>query len=200
MKKSNIIIIFISCLLLFLSSFFYGYYFTGKNMNKKLNDNTVLDNSSSGNDGLEIIKEEIRISPNTCIEKEVYYTKCRHTKEQNIEVDNNMINMTEKEFEDYTKKNHPEIRIISFSVGKIVLRENKDTLCPNHYIIGESEGKIAVYKINDTGEKILFKILEDYPLSLLKEIDQEKLKEGIVVDTEEELSDVLENFISWKKG
>jgi len=181
---------------LFLSSFFYGYYFTGKNISKKPDKNKVLDGNISGSDGLEIIKEEVRISPNTCIEKEIYYTKCRHTIKDNIEPDNDIINMTEKEFKDYYKKNHPEIRIISFSVGKIVLRENRDTLCPNHYIIGESEGKIAVYRISDTGDKILYKILEDYPLSLLKEIDQEKLKEGIIVDTEEELSDVLENFIS----
>lgn len=98
------------------------------------------------------------------------------------------------------KKNHSDMRIISFSVANIVLGESRDTLCPNHYIIGESEGKIAVYRISDTGEKILFKIFKDYSLSLLKEIDQEKLKKGIVVDTEEEISDVLENFISWTKS
>ena len=38
-------------------------------------------------------------------------------------------------------------------------------------------------------------IFEDYPF-LVDEIDQEKLIEGIRVDSEEELSEILENFIS----
>ncbi|MCG4586227.1 BofC C-terminal domain-containing protein, partial [Anaerosalibacter bizertensis] len=88
------------------------------------------------------------------------------------------------------------IKIIAFSTQKIVLREERNHLCPNHYVVGESEGKIAIFKINDSGEKVLDKIFNDYPLSLLKEVDQQKLKDGIVVDNEEELSDVLENFIS----
>ena len=192
MKKSSLLIIFISCLVLFLSSFFYGYYFTGKNISKKPDNN----DSALDADELEIIKEEVRISPNTSIEKETYYTECRHTIKDRAKIDDNIINMTEKEFRNYMKKNHPDMRIVSFSVANIVLGESRDTLCPNHYIIGESEGKIAVYRISDTGEKILFKIFKDYSLSLLKEIDQEKLKKGIVVDTEEEISDVLENFIS----
>lgn len=197
MKRSSIIIIFICCLVLFLSSFFYGYYFTGKNISKKPDNNdTTLDDKVSGSEGLEIVKEEVRISPNTSIEKETYYTECRHTIKDRVKADNNIINMTEKEFYDYNKKNHPNIKVISFSVANIIIRENRETLCPNHYIIGESDGKIAVYRISDVGEKILYKILEDYPLTLLKEIDQEKLKKGIVVDTEEELSDVLESFIS----
>lgn len=192
MKKSSLLIIFISCLVLFLSSFFYGYYFTGKNISKKPDNN----DSALDADELEIIKEEVRISPNTSIEKETYYTECRHTIKDRAKIDDNIINMTEKEFRNYMKKNHPDMSIVSFSVANIVLGESRDTLCPNHYIIGESEGKIAVYRISDTGEKILFKIFKDYSLSLLKEIDQEKLKKGIVVDTEEEISDVLENFIS----
>ena len=44
--------------------------------------------------------------------------------------------------------------------------------------------------------EVLDKVFDDYPISLLKEIDQKKLKEGIRVDSLEELSDVLENFIS----
>lgn len=104
--------------------------------------------------------------------------------------------MTEKEYKDYMNKNYPSVDIVSFSVENIVLREERNYLCPNHYIIGESDGKIAIFKIGDNGEKILSKVYKDYPLSLLKEIDQKKLKEGIVIDSEEELSDVLENFIS----
>nr|WP_246566708.1 BofC C-terminal domain-containing protein [Tissierella simiarum] len=92
--------------------------------------------------------------------------------------------------------NYPNIKIISYTNKQIVLREDRNHLCPNHYIIGEKEGNIAIFKVDERGQRILDKVFPDYPISLLKEIDQEKLKEGIMVDSEEELSDILENFIS----
>ena len=104
--------------------------------------------------------------------------------------------MTEKQYREYIKENYPNIKIISFSISEIVLREERDHLCENHYIIGQSDGKIAIYGIDENGERFLNKIFNDYSISLLKKIDQEKLTKGIVVDSEEELSDVLENFIS----
>nr|WP_272878533.1 BofC C-terminal domain-containing protein [Clostridium sp. Cult3] len=93
-------------------------------------------------------------------------------------------------------ENYSNIKILSFSVKEIVLREERNHLCPNHYIIGESDGKIAIYGIDERGEKYLNRVFKDYSISLLKEVDQLRLKAGIVVDSEEELSDVLENFIS----
>ncbi len=104
--------------------------------------------------------------------------------------------MTEKQYRKYMKENYPNIKIISFSPREIVLREERNHLCPNHYIIGQADGKIAIYRIDEKGEKYLDKVFNDYPISLLKEVDQERLKDGIIVDSEEELSDVLENFIS----
>lgn len=197
MKRSSIIIIFISCLVLFLSSFFYGYYFTGNRISRKPDfDNTENNGDNIGGNEIEIIKEEIRISPNTSFKLETYYTKCGHTIEDEIKFDSSIINMSKNDFNNYLKEKHQDLRIVSFSFDEVVLRKLKNTLCSNHYIVSEFEGNIAVYKIDEMGEKVLYKKFEDYPLSLLKEIDQEKLKKGIIVDSEEELSDVLENFIS----
>ena len=61
--------------------------------------------------------------------------------------------------------------------------------------MGEADNKVAIYKIDENGERYVYKIFDDYPIALLKS-RPEKLQEGIVVDSEEELSDVLENFIS----
>ncbi|MFA7412600.1 MAG: BofC C-terminal domain-containing protein, partial [Tissierellaceae bacterium] len=72
----------------------------------------------------------------------------------------------------------------------------KNHLCENHYVIGEKDGNIAIYRIDENGERKLETFFPDYPISLLMEIDQNKLIEGIVIDSQEELSDVLENFIS----
>lgn len=202
MKKSSVFLIFICCLGLFLMSFIYGYYFIDRKISKRPNydaqENDVRKKSVNIDeyDDMEILKEEERISPNTYIEKRTYYSKCNHNTTTVEQAKEEIINMSEKQFRKYIEDNYPNIRILSFSIKKIVLREDRNHLCTNHYIIGESEGRIAIFRINENGEKILNKIFKDYPLSLLKEVDQDKLREGIVVDTEEELSDVLENFIS----
>ena len=183
-------------------SFIYGYHFIDRKISKKPN----YDAQGNGvgkkyvnideYDDMEILKEEEKISPNTYIEKRTYYNKCNHDATTVEQANEEIINMSEKQFRKYIEDNYPNIRILSFSIKKIILREDRNHLCTNHYIIGESEGYIAIFKINENGEKILSKIFKDYPLSLLKEVDQDKLREGIVVDSEEELSDVLENFIS----
>ncbi|MCF6465906.1 BofC C-terminal domain-containing protein [Clostridium sp. Cult2] len=190
MKKQNAILIFFFCATLFFVSFIYGYKMMSPNNNKEplIISDDPLD--------LEIIKEDERISPNVYIEKKTYYKTCNHNITKLNELDNQIVNMTENQYRDYMEENFPNVKIISFSINRIVLREERNHICPNHYIIGESEGKIAIYGIDEDGEKVLDRVFKDYPISLLKKIDQEKLIEGIRVDSEEELSDVLENFIS----
>ena len=193
MRKQNVFLIFLFCGALFLTSFIYGY----KMMSNKFNQKPLVGDESQGyDDEIEILKEEERISPNTFIEKRIYYNDCNHNITKLISADSEIINMTEKQYREYMKENYSNVKIISFSINEIVLREERNHLCPNHYIIGESEGKIAIYGIDENGEQFLDKIYDGYPISLLKEIDQEKLKKGIIVDSEEELSDILENFIS----
>lgn len=145
---------------------------------------------------MEIIQEEDRISPNTVIEVETIYKKCNHNITKILEVDDIIINMTEEEYRDYMQENFPNVKIVSFSSKEILLEEERNHICPNHYIVGESDGKVAIYRIDENGEKYIYKLFNEYSTSLLKEIDQRRLKEGIIVDSEEELSDVLENFIS----
>ncbi len=197
MKKRNGILIFLFCITLFLASFIYGYKIMGHRINKKplITDKNQEEDIVENLD-LEILREDERISPNTFIEKTIHYNTCNHNITKLNNADNEIINMTEKQYREYIKENYPNIKIISFSISEIVLREERDHLCENHYIIGQSDGKIAIYGIDENGERFLNKIFNDYSISLLKKIDQEKLTKGIVVDSEEDLSDVLENFIS----
>ena len=196
MKKSNIIIIFLICTVLFIISFGYGYYFIDKRVSEKPNTDNDLVASDDEKGDLEIIKEEERISPNTFIETQTKYTECGHTITNVSQAQDEFINMIESEFREYMKDNYPNTKIVSFSAKKIVLQEVKNYLCPNHYVVGEYQGNIAIFKIDENGERVLEKLFNDYPISLLNDVDQEKLKKGIVVDNEEELSNVLEIFIS----
>lgn len=197
MKKDKISLIFLFSLMLFLISFGIGYGLMNSSLdNRKVSELDKVNIEEDVEKSLEILKNENIVTPNTFIEERINYFSCSHVATSSRPVEENMVNMTKDEFSDYLYENYPNQRIISFSQSKIVIGVNKNHLCENHYVIGEKNGVIAIYKIGESGDRILINIFEDYPISILMDMDQEKIKEGIVVDSEEELSTILENFIS----
>lgn len=197
MKKHIGLYIFLFCVVLFIGSFGIGYYVTSTRDKKNASiSEQNLETDEDDSEDLAILQEEERITPNTIIEIRIHYNKCNHNITKLNEKDNNIVNMTEAEYKEYLKNNYPNVKVVKFSSKEIILEEERNHLCPNHYIIGEHDGKIAIFVIDENGEKVLDRVFVDYPITLLKEIDQEKLKEGIIVNTEDELTDVLENFIS----
>lgn len=195
MKKNKYLPILGFALVLFVISFTLGYQL----MKNKVEDDKILSNENivdNNLEGMEIIKEENRISPNTLIEERVHYKKCDHLISGIHPSEGEIINMTREEYEEHLRTNYPNLRLVSFSNTKIVLWGERNHLCQNHYIIGEENGKIAVFTIGEEGQRVLYKVFTENPISLLLELDQEKLREGITVDSEEELSNELENYIS----
>ena len=170
-------------------------------MGKSITKGDMVKNQRENGNGeskleLEIIKEESLITPNTIIEERIHYTSCGHIVNKIFETNDEIINMNREEYIDYIEEHYPSKRMISYSSNKITLGTTKNHLCENHYIIGEESELIAIFVIGEDGERILMKVFEDYPISLLMEADQDKIRAGIVVDSEEELSEILENFIS----
>lgn len=182
----------------FILSFAFGYFIMDNNINKENNQISVKQPNDTDDNiaGIEIVREENRITPNTKILWKTFYKQCGDSNTLETEAADDMINLTKSEFEEYLKKIYPDQRLIDFSSTKVSLYEEKDHLCKNHFIVGEENDKIAIFKIGDNGERILDKLFDDYPISVLRKLDQEKIKEGIVVDSEDELYNLLENFIS----
>lgn len=195
MKKNKFVIIFTISAGLFLLSFSLGYQLVMQKPNEKLISSESNKNKNTNKD-VAISKEEEKISPNTIIEERILYKECGDLIINNKTPGTNIINMTKEEYGSNLSKKTFFLKIVSFSSNKIVLWGEKDFLCDKHFIIGEEDSKIAIFRIGEQGEKVLYRIFEDYPVELLMELDQEKIKKGIRVDSEEELSDVLENFIS----
>lgn len=198
MKKYKFMPIFAFSIVLFLISFALGYQLMNLKIKSQAQNLSVEENNINGNQPheIEIVREENRISPNTFVEKRIHYKACDHMVTETNPADSEIVNMDRDEFNEYISSTSSDLRLISFSHTKIVLWGERNHLCQNHYIIGEEKGKIAIYKIGENGERILDKVFNDYPLSLLIKVDQDKIREGIVVDSEEELSEILENFIS----
>lgn len=174
-------------------SFYLGYQLMDRRIeNKHLSEKEEY----ISRDEIEIVREENRISPNTIIEKRMHYKECGHLVVNTELAENEVINFTRDEYEDYLTTIFSNARLVSFSSTKIVVYSEMNYLCQEHYIVGEHNGYIAIFNISENGERVLYKSFTDYPISILIGIDQDKLKEGIRVDSEEELSNTLENFIS----
>lgn len=199
MNKDKIIPIFFFSLTLFSISFILGYKTMSRKLNPSPNIITQINKEEidvSDYPDLEILKEYDKISPNTFIEKRIHHIDCDHVVTKIEVVEDELVNMSKGEFTEYIRENYPSQKLISYSTNKIVIGVVKNHLCENHYIVGEEKGKISIFKIGENGERVLEKTFIDYPISMLMDIDQEKIIEGIVVDSEEELSEILENFIS----
>ncbi|NLK43951.1 MAG: hypothetical protein GX300_06125 [Tissierellia bacterium] len=196
MKKYKFLPVFLFSSILFLISFILGYQIIGRKIEQSRVSQLDNEIDVNMNKDFEILKEEIRISPNTIMDERIYYSTCEHIITKTNPINSDYINMSRDELIHFLEENHPDKKLISFSPNKITIGTTKNHLCENHFIIGEKDGKIAIFKIGESGERVVETIFEDYPISLLMEIDQEKLIEGIRVDSEEELTEILENFIS----
>lgn len=192
-RSSKFVVIFAFCITFFIISFYLGYQLMDLSRENKHIGEGQIQNSD---DDIEIVREENRISPNTFIEKRIHYKECGHLVSTTELAENEVINFTRDEYIDYLNTTYPNSRLIAFSNVKIVVYSERNHLCQEHYIIGEHNGYIAIFNIDENGERVLYKSFTDYPISVLIDLDQDKLKEGIRVDSEEELSEILENFIS----
>lgn len=200
-RKYSTVSIVILCLGLltvgFVSGVFVGNMRTKEKPNPDLakgqgenNEGNLVDDSNL------VVLEEAYISPNTKLQFITHYKECNHIIRNETHPQDELVGMKEIEFKNYIENHRPDWKLLSFEKGKIEIKIEKDHLCPNHYVIGVVEDKIAIFRINENGERVLETILKDTSILLLREADQEKLKKGIVVDTKEEISDVLENYIS----
>ncbi|WP_130806749.1 BofC C-terminal domain-containing protein [Senegalia massiliensis] len=163
--------------------------------NKNKDENIAKNQSINKELSQEInVKPQEKINKNTIIEYENYYTECEHVV-RSFELDKKKyIDMGRDEFRNNFKIEF-STKIIRFDSERVIVRIDKNFLCPNHYVVGEYEGYVSIYKINDKGERVLFKKL-DQSIEFLSDFDKNKLKKGIIVDSIDDIGEIIENFIS----
>ena len=66
---------------------------------------------------------------------------------------------------------------------------------PNAYLVKEVDGVVKVFLCNEDGSQTLY-LITSIPFELLSETDQKMFKEGVNIDTQEDLGRFLENFDS----
>ena len=181
--------------LIFLASVGIGYFYlntrTDQKKESKADDNIIWKNNIE-NEIAETEAEVVeKISPNCKIIERTFYKKCGHEIEENWIVNKSWVNFSKEELEDILDDEDIE----EFSTNEIILYKKEDKMCPEHYIIGEANGLINIYKLNQNGEAELYEVTNIY-LEYLPEEEKEKLKETVEVMGREELNSVLENLAS----
>ena len=107
-----------------------------------------------------------------------------------------LLNKSEEEIKAFLADKYPERNIESIQKSKIVLSENTKVNDPskaNKYSLEGCDGFVALYKYDESGNKSLIEKTQIH-VDVLPKAVQDELKEGILLESEDEAYSKLENF------
>ncbi|MCG8500652.1 MAG: BofC C-terminal domain-containing protein [Firmicutes bacterium] len=212
-RKSYKLVTF-CCLLFLIIGFGFGYYHDTWNDTKKeeeqlltkqnrqlspgqtqaLESNhitAVTEAQERGAIDLPAEEDQERIDYDTKVIFKRNYLKCSHKTVEELQAPDEMINLTRETL----KEHYPEWKIERFGIDEVILSTDVDEKCLKHYIVKEYNGKIGVYYQSALVENPL-KQLIDINIQQLRDEDREKLKQGIYVNSDQELAQIIEDFTS----
>ena len=196
MKKSVWIIGFL--ILAIVIGFFIGIYMYNAEANEEqmensfenIDNNNLIDINIVNKIEIETSVTEEKVSINTEVIEEVYYTECDHLVKVTRNNIKNIVNMTKHDLEE----KYPEWQIKEFSKERVVLYKEESNYCGEHYLIKDVDGFITIYS-TDNSDNIKERIeITDIETAYLPEKDQEMLKQGMKIYSEQQLNKLIEDF------
>jgi hypothetical protein len=161
----------------------------------KVSDEQILDECTDEYEELQSIasvktnaKEE-KISPNCRITLKKYYKGCEDEINEYIEVPKELVNKTKEDLQNYYK----DYEIKSFDETQITLYKQLDGECGKHYLLKDDNGTITIYKILEDGTQEVYEKTE-ISTTYLPQTDNIGIKQGIRVNGDEALNELIENF------
>lgn len=141
------------------------------------------------NDMLETDSQEEKISPNCSFTIRTYYKGCGHITSQYNNIPEELVNKTEQEL----KEMYPEYMVETFKSNEIVVYQEKEGECGEHYLVKDLNGTVVIYERKSDGTEELLEetsIATDY----LPETDKIQMQEGIEVNGKQELNQLIEDY------
>ena len=134
-------------------------------------------------------KNQERTSPNCVLTTKTYFNTCKHIISEYSNLPENEVNMTEKQIQE----KYPDYIITTFSNNEVVLYQEKEGECGEHYLVKDNNGIVTIYNILENGE---LEVKEETSISTeyLPETDKFNMKNGIKVNGKQELNRLLEDF------
>ncbi len=139
----------------------------------------------------EVLNETMRITADTRMVYQYFYTEDMITKEQAEPSPLFLQGLNMKELQSV----YNGWQIVSFSDEKVILRSQINGRSDETYIIGEDDGYLAVF-YEDAEKNICLQERTDTPLSALSADDAMQIREGLRVLGEENLAKLLSDYMS----
>ncbi len=136
-------------------------------------------------------KQDAKITKETKMVYQYYYTKDRMTKEQEEPAQEFLWGLTKPQVESI----YDGWQMVFFSPKQVILRSTVDGRSDENYVLGIHDGYLAVFRENDANE-IMMEEETDIPISILPPADVQQLKEGIRILGEDNLAKVLADYKS----
>lgn len=187
-------ILIISVFVLFLLGIIAGIYTYQNNLTKDSNQKPSQELAEIQNEqenkkiqATSAIPE--KISPNSILIEKQYYKGCDHIIREEKEIPEEYINLTEEEFQ----KEYKNWKIEEFNEAKIIVYQEKEGFCGQHYLLKEHNGVIAIYVVDEKGEEN-WKEDTQIQTMYLPEEDLEKIRKGISIIGNTQLYSTIGDF------
>lgn len=133
--------------------------------------------------------QEEKTSPNCSLTIKTYYKKCGHIKSEYTNLPQNLVNLTQEELQE----KYQDYKIERFASNEVILYQEKEGECGEHYMVKDKEGMLTIYQILEDGSQ---KEIETTGVSTeyLPETDKINMKDGIQVNGKQELNRLIEDF------
>lgn len=133
--------------------------------------------------------EEEKTSPNCSLIVHTFYKDCEHITEKYNNLPQEDVNLTRKQIEE----KYQDYTIESFANNEVVLYQEKEGECGEHYLVKDNEGIVTVYQILKDGTQ---QEIEGTSISTeyLPETDKVNIKNGIRVNGRQKLNQLIEDF------
>lgn len=193
MRKGWIIAIVIGCIALFAIGVLIGVYFykEGQVQDSNVSNRQLAEElkSNNENEAISTSAEEEKLSPNCTIIERQYFKGCDHLIKNIKDVPEELINSTKEQVEE----KYNGWTLDSFSSNEVIVSQEKDGYCGQHYVIREHNGVLGIYTLNEDKTEE-FKEDTEIATRYLPDEDIEKLKEGIKAIGDDQLHRVLGDF------
>ncbi len=118
-----------------------------------------------------------------------FYSQCGHTVVERQDIPARMVGVDEHQMHGL----YPDWEVEKFGRDEVILYRRREGACPEHYILKVENGYVAIYRTVDEGETEIVEVT-DIPVSILRLKDQERLRQGMLLDNIEEVNQYLEDL------
>ena len=200
--KKNIFIAIIICLSIIFLAIFTANKMIEKQKTSKQEEKVeakvseeILDDCTDeyeqieGTNTIKVNSEQEKISPYCSFTIKTYYKDCGHVKKENLELPQELVNCTEDEI----KSKYNKYTVEKYASNELVLYQQKDGECGEHFLVKDTDGKVTIYVIDENGEERLYETTE-IAVDYLTQTDKANMVNGIKVIGKQELNQLIEDF------